>query len=60
LAAEHDGIRLKHAPLSETKISYSFFLFEKSLIERKIHNILRVELKKDLTIIFLAKERNVN
>ena len=39
MAAEHDGIRLKHAPLSETKESYSFFLFEKSLIESTIQYV---------------------
>ena len=54
MAAEHNGIHLKHAPLSESKASYSFFLFEKSLIEIKC-NMSRVELKKDLIIIFSAK-----
>jgi len=41
MAAEHNDIHLKHAPLSESKASYSFFLFEKSLIEIKC-NISRV------------------
>jgi len=59
MAAEHDGIDLKHAPLSETKASYSFFLFEKSLIERTMQYVM-IELKKDLTMIFRAEEKNIS
>ena len=44
-------------PLFETKISSPYSSFEKSIIIERKCNMSRIELKKDLMIIFRTKEK---